>query len=149
MRRLTLTAIFFALSGLACAQQHSVSVHVPAVLRLRLAESPSRIEAVRIEVAGGGYRINPGHTDLEVLANSDWQLSASYAPASARDADAKLLWRLADGGGWQPFSPFATTLASGTQAGGWQRLRVHYGLDAPLPADGTYEGVITYTLSRP
>jgi len=39
-------------------------------------------------------------------------------------------------------------LAGGGATGGWRPLIVTYGL-AQLPADGRYQGLVIYTLTRP
>jgi hypothetical protein len=136
---------------LVVAQQpasHSVTVAIPAILKLRLDASPSGVQAqvpVTIEVYQGVYAITPAASTLHVLANSGWQLSASYEPFDTQYRVA-LLWRVM--GEWRALQPYPTRVMTGQASGGWQRLEVHYGL-ADLPPDGRYQGVVTYTLSRP
>jgi|GEM_PF-882856 len=149
-------AILFVMMilGAAAAQgrqsSHTVTVAIPNVLRFRLDDrsAAGRAEVpLTIEVAGGGYRITPAGTSIEVLANGGWQLSASYQPDGSRDGRAKLLWRTT--GEWRRFTNYDRVILSGGATRGWQQTTISYGLDAPLPVDGTYRGVVTYTLTRP
>jgi hypothetical protein len=130
--------------------RHEVSVSIPNVLRLQLDSNTSdrATVPVSIRVENGVYRIDPHATELRIFANSNWQLTSHYTPRSSLDAEAKLTWRL-DGGAWTRFTSYDQLMLSGGKTGGWQHLLVEYGLEQPLPVDGTYEGVITYTLARP
>jgi len=142
------------LVGAPCAAQtrasHDLRVSVPTVLRLRIddgaAASAARVP-LSVDVASGVARIAPDHTRIRILANTRWQLSASFAPAAgseslqltyAVDGD-QVVWRA---------SEFAPVILTGVATCGWREASVRYGL-ARLPADGAYGGVITFTLTRP
>ena len=145
---LTLCVLLGAGVGLAQSAashtaSHTVGVSIPAVLRLSVdgsAYSQTQSVALQVEVAGGGYRVTPGNTSLTIFANTAWQLFASF-----KGDDLALTWRL-DGRSARLRS-FPQVLMGGG-AGGWRTLSVHYGL-AQLPADGRYQGLVTYTLTRP
>lgn len=150
LKQVVITTIVLLLMTAAVAQQpasHSVTVTIPAVLKLRLDRSvTTQAEiAVDITVHEGVYSISPAATELHILANSGWQLNASYMQAASQPA-MQLLWRVSDK--WRPFQPYPTRLLSGTATRGWQAVTVAYGLGS-LPPDGHYQGVVTYTLSRP
>lgn len=148
--RIVLAVIVLCLGSLVFAQQvgHDLKIQIPSVMILKLTNSSdSETVPVAIKVQDGSYQINPSQTQIEVLANRDWSLNASYQAASQRDAQARLMWNT--GAGWQAFRYGQHVLASGDKTGGWQTLRVDYQLDTPLPPSGTYQGVITYTLTRP
>ena len=138
--------------GAAAAQtdaNHQVKIGIPSVLRLSLGNSESSSSAnvpIRVEIVNGVSTLTPEKTELSILANSDWQLSASYQAASAEDAAAKLSWTM--DGATGAFKAYPTILQTGQKTGGWKTLDVAYGLDN-LPEDGIYEGVVTYTLARP
>jgi hypothetical protein len=143
------TIVMLLLTAVVAQQpaSHSVTVAIPAVLKLRLNTSvTTQAEvAVAIEVRDGVYTINPAATEIHILANSGWQLSASYTHA-ALHSTVQLLGRVA--GEWRAFQPYPTRLLSGTATRGWQAVTVAYGLGS-LPPDGHYQGIVTYTLSRP
>lgn len=140
--------------GAPCAAQtrtsHEVRVSVPTVLRLSIDDrSPGSVGEVplSIDVASGVASITPDHTNIRILANTRWQLSAAFAPAVgsemlqltyAVDVE-RVVWRA---------SEFAPVVLSGVATCGWREASVQYGL-ARLPADGTYGGMITFTLTRP
>jgi hypothetical protein len=137
------------LAGLATAQSsdaHAVTINIPTVLRLSLADHPSASAQIQhiplqVEVAGGHYRITPNSSALMVFANSSWQLSASYA-----GDELALMGQL--GERLARLRSYPQALASGGVTGGWQTLIVHYAL-GQLPAAGRYQGLVTYTLAQP
>ncbi len=142
--------IIFCLFAAAFAQQaeHDLKVSIPSIMILKLSNSSDQETVpVAIEVKDESYQITPGQTQIEVLANRDWSLSARYEAASQRDAQARLMWN--SGATWQGFGYGTKLIASGGNTGGWQVLTVDYKLDTPLPPTGTYQGVITYTLTKP
>lgn len=125
---------------------HRLTVVIPAILQLRLGDAAGQQLAVplAIEVEGGAYAITPASSELWVWANTGWQLSASYSPLGP--GNVALLARVA--GRQQLLLSYPTLLASGGATGGWRPLEIGYAL-ASLPPEGSYAGVITYTLSRP
>jgi hypothetical protein len=89
----------------AVAQQpasHSATVAILAILKLRLHTSVATQAEVpiAIEVRDGVYTISPAATELHILDNSGWQLSASYTQ-SASQSTVQLLGRVA--GEWRTF----------------------------------------------
>lgn len=136
-------------SSLAQEVSHQVSVSLPNILRLKIDKqqtASSADVAVQVIVKNGAFEITPAHTTVEVLANSDWQLSASYQPDTRADAAAKLSWAM--NGVEKAFTSYPSVLAGGKATNGWQGFDLEYGL-AALPADGIYGGTVTYTLARP
>ncbi len=152
---LNISIIILMTLGVAAAQDsagHRVNVSIPNVLKLRLDNGTNTSSAsvpIDIQVENGNYRIDPAYSELQIFANSNWQLSASYSPDSTNDAQAQLTWRMNDRGSWQDFTAYPRVLSSGEKTQGWQSLSIAYGLKAPLPTDGNYSGVVTYTLARP
>ncbi|MCA9838987.1 MAG: hypothetical protein KC422_18875 [Trueperaceae bacterium] len=148
--RVVLAFFILMMVAFAAAQNanHDLKVSIPSVLILKLSNSNDQETVpVAIEVKGESYQINPTQTQIEVMANRDWSLSASYQAASQADAQAKLMWR--SSAEWQRFGYADSIIASGSQTSGWHKLQVDYKLDTPLPPSGTYQGLITYTLTRP
>jgi hypothetical protein len=140
---LTLGALLGAGAGLAqSAASHTVAVSIPVVLRLSLdgAVGQTQVVPLQIEVAAGSYRITPSASRLLLFANSNWQLSASFT------GDPALTWQLGVRSG--RLRSYPQVLLVGSATGGWRPLTVIYGL-AQLPADGRYQGLVVYTLTRP
>lgn len=140
---LTLCALLGAGPAMAqSAASHTVAVSIPVVLRLSLegAVGQTQVVSLQIEVVGGGYQITPSASRLLLFANSHWQLSASFT------GDPALTWQLGERSG--RLRSYPQVLLGGGATGGWRPLTVIYGL-AQLPADGHYQGLVVYTLTRP
>ncbi len=147
--------VVLGLANIAAAQKsagHDVSISVPNILRLKIDDDVAQDQAnvdVSIRVADGAFEIAPAGSSVQVMANSAWQLSASYVPASEADAAAQLMWRAeADKSGWERFTSYPQIIERGENTGGWQNFDLRYGLQT-LPADGHYQGTVTYTVTRP
>lgn len=145
MRHLGLT-LCALLGGLATAQttaSHTVTISIPVVLRLSIGGAASQTQAVplEVEVAADRYRLTPSSTTLMLFANSSWQLSASY-----QGDPLAITWTL--GGHSGRLRHYPQVLATGAATGGWRPLTITYGL-AQLPAEGRYQGLVIYTLTRP
>jgi hypothetical protein len=127
---------------------HRVSVTIPQVLRLRLdggARSAVGEVPIRVRVDDGRLHLDPPSTRLAILANGAWQLTVAFTP----DAASGTLPLLATVDGAAPTRLGAPqALLAGAPTRGWVDATVRYGL-AYLPADGTYGGVVTFTLARP
>jgi len=127
---------------------HQVSVTIPQVLRLRLdggANAAVDEVRIRVRVDDGRLHLDPPSTRLAILANGSWQVIATFKP----DAASRDLPLLAAVDGAAPSRLGAPrALLAGAATRGWADAMVRYGL-AYLPADGTYGGVITFTLARP
>ena len=150
-----------ALVGLAtlvlsapCAAQtrnsHEVRISVPTILRLRIDDgAPGSVAEVRlsIDVAAGIARFDPGQTRIQILANTRWQLTVAFARTEGSEP-IELTYAVVDGVVLRHASAFAPVLLRGDATCGWREASVQYGL-ARTPTDGTYGGVITYTLARP
>ena len=150
-----LLLLIVGLANVATAQRrsaHDVRLSIPNVLRLKLDDGVSRSSAdvdIDIRVTDGAFEIAPASSNVQVMANSAWQLSASYVPASEADAEAQLMWRAeADDSGWERFTSYPQIVERGENTGGWQNFDLRYGLQN-LPADGHYQGTVTYTVTRP
>jgi len=140
--------------GAPCAAQtrssHEVRIAVPTFLRLRIDDgAPGSVAELplTIDVAAGIARFDPVQTRIQILANTRWQLTVAFAPAADSEA---IELTFAITGEWvlRNASAFAAVLLSGAATCGWREASVQYGL-ARTPTDGTYGGVITYTLARP
>ena len=145
------TIIALALAGSILAQgsaNHQVSVSIPTVLRLRIDHQAANDHAavpVAVRVESAVREIDPASTRLEVFANTDWQLSISYAPINGGSVLA-LSWHAFGASGTAHRSP--SVLTGGRATGAWRSIDVTYGI-VDEPADGTYQGMIAYTLARP
>ena len=141
------------MSSVAWAQKsasHDVKLSVPNILRLKIDDSAARDQAkvaIQIRVADGAFEIAPALSTVQVMANSAWQLSANYVPASQKDA-AQLMWRVETEGSWERFTAYPQLVEQGENTKGWQSFNFRYGLQT-LPADGHYQGTVTYTVTRP
>jgi hypothetical protein len=136
----------------ASAQEvtHKVLARVPQILQITLPDAPyipSGEVSIEIFVIDGHYVISPSHTRIAILANSNWQLAASFAPLRETDAPVKLTYQT--GETWHRLYLYPQVIAEGVKQTGWQYLSVHYGLDTPLPPDGRFQGLVTYSLARP
>lgn len=145
------TIVALALVGSTLAQgsaNHQVSVSIPTVLRLRIDHTVASDHAsvpVNVRVDGALREIDPAGTRLEVFANTAWQLSVSYTPV-AGGSGLVLSWHAAGNSGILRSSP--AIVAGGRATNGWRSIDVDYGI-VNDSADGTYQGVIAYTLARP
>ena len=147
--------VVLGLANVAAAQRsssHDVSLSIPNILRLKIDDSATQDRAdvdIDIRVSNGAFEIAPASSSVRVMANSAWQLSASYVPASEADAAAQLMWRAAAAeGGWERFTSYPQIVERGENTRGWQNFNLRYGLQS-LPADGHYQGTVTYTVTRP
>lgn len=140
--------------GANCAAQtrssHDVTITVPALLRLRIDDGQPVADAwvpLAVDVANGVARIAPDHTRLLILANTQWQVTATFAPDAGSE---RLVLGFAVEGAATVWSRTRSPqiVLRGAATGGWRERTVRYAL-AEVPADGRYGGVITYTLSRP
>ncbi len=145
------TIVALALVGSTLAQgsaNHHVSVSIPTVLRLRIDNTVASDRAsvpVSVRVDGALREIDPAATRLEVFANTAWQLSVSYTPVGG-GSGLVLSWHTVGSSGVLGSSP--AIVAGGRATGGWRLIDVDYGI-VNASADGTYQGVIAYTLARP
>jgi hypothetical protein len=151
MQRLYWSSFMLLLLGLAEAQtdsSHTVSATFPTLLQLRYGGQVA--EQVTIPVTAtirdGVYELTPRGSTLYVRSNTDWQLSASFEP---QDADTSLRFVAKLQTTWQRLKPYLTSFTAGQRTKSWQPLEIDYGLEAPLPPDGTYRGTLTYTLIHP
>ena len=149
---LFLVGLGFANVAAAQSRGHDIGVSIPNILRLKIDDKVAQDRAnvdIDIRVSNGAFEIAPAGSNVQVMANSAWQLSASYVPASEADAAAQLMWRAeANEGGWERFTSYPQIVERGENTGGWQNLELRYGLQS-LPADGHYQGTVTYTVTRP
>jgi hypothetical protein len=151
MQRLYWPSFILLLLGLAQAQSdssHTVSVALPSLLQLRYGGQGG--EQVKIPVTAtireGVYELSPGGSSLFVRSNTDWQLSASFEPHEA-NTSLRFVAKLQTH--WQRLKPYLTFFTAGQKTNNWHPLEIDYGLEAPLPPDGTYQGTLTYTLVHP
>ena len=143
-----LTLLFFSV---AVAQEyiaHDVKLSIPNLLKLQIDDNvQNRGEVdISIRVSEGVFVIEPAMTTVQVIANSAWHLSFSYSPANQADAQAQLLWQTDRQRGWQRFTAYPQVLES-QNTSGWRTFSVHYGLQT-LPADGLYQGTVTFSVTR-
>ena len=150
-KALTLSLALLAPMGGALAQStagHGVTLSIPVVLRLRLADGPTTTEgAVVVDVVAraGITSIDPGSTRVAVRANSGWSLDARFHAAAGSEALA-VTGRIGDGP-WLDLCD-GVRLVDGDALHGWTLFEVAYGV-AHVLADGHYQGTIVYTLTRP
>ena len=146
--------VVLGLANVAAAQRsagHDVKLSVPNILRLKIDDNVAQDQAnvdINIRVANGAFEIAPAGSNVQVMANSAWQLSASYVPASEADAEAQLMWRAEAEQSWERFTSYPQIVERGENTGGWQNFDLRYGLQS-VPADGHYQGTVTYTVTRP
>jgi hypothetical protein len=150
MQRLRCSSFIFLLLGLAYAQSdssHTVSVALPTLLQLRYGGQVGEQVTIPVtaRVHDGVYELTPKSSTLFVRSNTDWQLSASFEPHT--NTSLRFVAKLHNN--WQRLKPYLTAFSAGQKTNTWQRLEIDYGLEAPLPPDGTYQGTLTYTLIHP
>jgi hypothetical protein len=142
-------SLFFLTQGFALSQSsgHTVSVSVPTLLQLRLGDEVAQQFTLPItaDIHEGVYELTPATSTLFVRSNTSWKLLASFTPFS--ETPLRLTGRL--GLSWQRFKSYEAAFAAGPKTLGWQPLEIAYGIETPLPPDGTYRGIITYTLVHP
>jgi hypothetical protein len=152
---LLLVLSLFATGHTQTSSSHAAVVRIPPVLHLRLvgsSDSPASnrvIEEIDISVDEGLVRITPAGTRLQVFANTGWQLLATYAPHRSEGGPATLAWRPSGGGAWTPLTPYPQVLVADRATQRWTGIDLDYGLVRPLPPDGAYGGVVTFTLVQP
>jgi len=149
-----LVGLITLLLAAPCAAQtrttHEVSVSLPMILRLRIDGEHTRSLGevpLTINVAAGVASLEPEHTRVQVFANTRWQLSAAFT-AEGMSASLELGFVVDD----RPVTWHSTSLVHvvlrGDATCGWREETIRY-LLATIPADGSYGGTITYTLTRP
>jgi len=150
----TLVGLMTLFLAAPCAAQtratHEVSVSLPTILRLRIDAGPTWSLGgvpLTIDVAAGVASLEPDHTRVQVLANTRWQLSAAFNP-EGNSTPLELGFVVDD----RPVTWHRTSLVHvvlrGDATCGWHEETIRY-LLAAVPADGSYGGLITYTLTRP
>ena len=143
--------VALVLAGAASAQasaSHQIGISIPSLLRLRIDQQVASDHAsvpVRVRVEGSRREIEPASTRVEVLANTDWQLSVRFAP-DRDSAGIEVRWQTSGSSGALLDSP--SLIARGRATGGWRAIEVRYAVSS-APFDGEYRGVIAYTLARP
>jgi hypothetical protein len=160
-----LTLCFVGILSFTRAQNdQDVHVSLPEILSLELDDSSATSEAaldlditvglditisLDITVSKDSYEITPATTTLRILANTAWQLSASYISSDPR---VRLTWRV-DNQAPQRLQSYSQILLQGgstvTKTTTAKTITVAYGLAQPLPPEGHYQAVVTYTLTRP
>jgi hypothetical protein len=151
---LVLVSLATFVLGAPCAAQtgssHEVRIAVPTILRLRIDGGPTASLSevpLAISVAGGVASLEPDRTRVQVLANTRWQLSAAFSPEGG-SATLELGFVVDDRPvAWQGPNLVRVVLR-GDATCGWREETIRY-LLAAVPADGSYGGIITYTLTRP
>lgn len=149
---LTIVLSLFAMAKAQTSAGHTAMVQIPPVLRLRLTDMPASdrvVEEIRISVEGDVARITPAGTRLQVYANTDWQLLATYAPDRSDDQLATLAWRLTGTGTWTPFTRYPQVLVADRATHRWQSVALDYGLVGTPSPDEEYRGVVIFTLMQP
>jgi hypothetical protein len=151
MQRLYWSSLVLLLIGFVGAQRdssHTVSARFPTLLQLRYGGQVA--EQVRIPVTAtvhdGIYELTPKSSTLYVRSNTHWQLSASF---ESHDTGTSLRFVAKLQNNWQRLKPYLTSFTAGQKTDSWHPLEIDYGLEAPLPPDGTYQGILTYTLIHP
>jgi hypothetical protein len=127
--------------------EHDVRVSIPEILSLELEGASGTNETrVRLDITvnqDNSATITPASSSLRIVANTAWQLSASYL---ASDPRLQLTWHL-DNGASQRLSASPQPLLLGDSLSA-KNLTFIYGLAQPLP-EGNYYALVTYTLTRP
>jgi hypothetical protein len=137
------------LLGVVQAQRdsgHTLSVALPTLMQIRYGDQLAQqvVIPVTATIQNGVYELTPKSSSLYIRSNTDWQLLASFEP---QNTSLRLVAKLQTT--WQRVKPYLTTLTAGQKTSTWQALNVDYGLEAPLPSEGTYQGILTYTLIHP
>jgi hypothetical protein len=137
------------LLGSAYAQtttHHTVSAKLPTLLQLRYAgQSGQQVNVpISAEVRQGVYDLSPKSSTLQIRSNTNWQLLASFEPVNT---SLNFVAKVQES--WQHLKPYLTNFVAGQKTKNWLALEVSYGLEAPLPPNGTYQGIVTYTLIHP
>lgn len=151
MQRLYWFSLMLLILGLAQAQtdsSHTVSATFPTLLQLRYGGQVAEQVTIPVTatVQGSVYELMPSGSTLFIRSNTDWQLLASFEP---HDADTSLRFVAKLQTTWQRLKPYLTSFTAGQKTSNWHPLAIDYGLEAPLPPDGTYQGILTYTLIHP
>ena len=153
-RALLLRALFvflFTLMGSAAFAQdsHSTTMKVPSILQLRFGETSSTSINVplNISVDEGVHVIDPDHVVLDVLSNTQWQLTAAYQPDEDQAAEVDLLAR-SEGAKWFELHSYPSLIDEGSSTRGWQELDVDFAVKNTLP-DGKYSGQVIFSVVNP
>lgn len=139
------------LASVASAQtsaSRQIGISIPSLLRLRIDQQVASDHVsvpVLVRVEGSSRQIEPASTRVEVLANTDWQLSVRFAP-DRNSPGIELRWQTGGTSGALLDRP--SLIASGRATGGWRAIEVGYAVGS-APFDGEYRGAIAYTLARP
>jgi hypothetical protein len=127
---------------------HTLSVALPTLMQIRYGDQLAQqvVIPVTATIQNGVYELTPKSSTLHIRSNTDWQLLASFEPQGP-DTSLRFVAKLQST--WQRVKPYLTTFTAGQKTSNWQALKVDYGLEAPLPSKGTYQGILTYTLIHP
>lgn len=146
---LTLLLSSVLLCGVAEAQgtaRNTVTVHIPAVLRLTLDQGTARAKQ-SLGVKVDGMKVDPASVIVRVFANTDWTLSVSDDSSGAPTLDV-----CTDPVAMERCKPIApeVTIAAGGVTGGWTDHPLGFRVDpSSAPAASETVHTLTFTLSRP
>ena len=131
-----LFVLLFTLVGNAVFAQdsHSTTMNIPSILQLRFGEvsSTSINVPLNVSVDEGVHVIDPDHVVLDVLSNTQWQLTAAYRPDDNQAAEVDLLAR-SQGANWQDLHSYPSLIDEGSATRGWQELDVDFAVKNTLP----------------
>ena len=148
--RMLFVVLLALLSATAFAQDsHSTTMKVPSVLQLRFGDTSATTVNVPLNVSvnEGVHVIDPDHVVLDVLSNTQWQLTAAYHPDEDQAAEVDLLAR-SQGANWHDLHSYPSLIDEGDATRGWQELDVDFAVKNTLP-DGEYSGQVIFSVVNP
>ena len=136
-------------ASLSFAQQTTVTVRLPELLMLELAETRGTTleQALSVTVNQGSYSFSPKMSSLRILSTGSWQLMMSVQTTSLERI--RLLAKLEETARSFPLANYPQTVLNGGSTAGWRTVKVHYSLANPLPPEGSYVLKVNYSLVRP
>lgn len=148
---LTAFAATLLTASLAHAQssaQHTVTVSIPTVLRLKI-DGSTATDRRSIDVSIKGTDVTPNVVTVDVFANSAWTLTVTTATGDGPMLEYRRLWL--GGDGWTSLDAPSVVDSEGP-TGGWKAFDL--GLRLADPASAPLDGVtrtrtVLFTLTRP
>ncbi|HKI57624.1 MAG TPA: hypothetical protein VKA00_00220 [Trueperaceae bacterium] len=137
-----LLALLPAVANAQSTAQHTVSVHIPTVLRLRIDQSAAS-DARAVDFTIDGESVTPDHLRIDVFANSSWTLSVEEA-----GGDGPRLEYAVDGSQAWATPSQRPVVTSGAATGGWRGYALGFRVHGQSYA-GSHKRTLLFTLARP
>lgn len=151
IRLIVLLALGGLLPAVANAQstataQNTVTVHIPAVLRMQLTANRDKLSS-SVEFTSDHGTLDPDQVTVQVFSNTTWSLTVVDAGGGTGP---NLQVRGGAISGWTTVTTTGVKLVDHAgPTGGWTPYDFAFRPEGAAPIDDTFHHTLTFTLARP